>query len=563
MIVARRLATRCDGWVMTPLGHSVTSTAARGAAGRSALRYAGTGLSYVIAYVALDWISYIHPVAQLAITPWNPPPGLSLFLLLRFGLRYAPCLFVAAVAAELVVRGTAPPPLLVLLSSLLLTAGYTAAGALLAGPLRVGARLGEVRDVNRFVAVAIAAPAPIAVAFVGLHIGLGSLTVADFSHAVLQFWIGDALGIVVTTPLLLEFSMPRAEPRTRFDVELLFQAAATVAALWIVFGLQATDEFKFFYLLFLPLVWIAMRRGIRGAMAASLAVQLGLVAAAESVAEKGIVLWQLQLLMLALALTALYLGTAVSEREAARRSVAVRDAALHRALRMATAGELAAAVAHELNQPLTAIGAYVRACMMMSEDPGSAARIRETLGKTAAEVARAGEVIRNLRGFYRAGTGKRERIAPRALVDAVVESLGPRLAQHRITLDLEQTDDPASIEVDRIQMQTVLHNLLVNAVDALAARAEGERRIVVRLGRREGGAFACEIADNGPGIAPDVAGRLFEPFTSTKTDGMGLGLAMSRSIVEAHGGRLSLLDREADGTTFEIILPFETTETTP
>lgn len=297
-----------DGDAMTALGQPATQSTARGPAANAALRYATTGLVYVVAYVALDWISYIHPVAQLAITAWNPPPGLSLFLLLRFGLRYAPWLFVAAVAAEIVVRGAAPLPIPLVTFSLLLAAGYTATAALLRESLHVGPRLREVRDVNRFIAVAIAAPAVIAGAFVGMHVAFGNLRPEEFGHAAMQFWIGDALGIVVTTPLLLEFAASRIELRPRLDLELLLQAATLAAALWIVFGIQATDEFKFFYLLFLPLVWIAMRRGIRGAMVASLGVQLGLVAAADSVAAKGVMLWELQLLMLALALTALLPG---------------------------------------------------------------------------------------------------------------------------------------------------------------------------------------------------------------------------------------------------------------
>ena len=523
-------------------------------------RHATIGIAYVVGYVALDWASYIHPVANLTITPWNPPPGLSLFLLLRYGLRYAPLLFVAALGGDLAVRGVPSQPSLMIGSSLLLAVSYFAVGALLAGPFGIGRRLRGLRDVNRFVITVGIAPLLIGIVYVGLYVAFGGLAPGAALDAVLQFWIGDAIGIVVTTPLLLEFFERRPVPRPRVDIELCMQAAAVLLALWIVFGVKATDEFKFFYLLFLPLIWIAMRRGLRGAVVASLAIQLGLIAAAETIATKGILLRELQFVMMTLALTALYLGMAVSEREAAQRAVAARDAALNRALRMATAGELAAAIAHEVNQPLSAIGTFARACVHMIDHPPVGPPLRDALDRIGREVKRASEVIRRLREFYRTGAARRERIAPDTLIDATVESMALRLAQRHILLDVERTGDLPAIEVDRVQMQAVLHNLLANAVDALAGSAVAEPRIAVRMRRRDADALELEIVDNGPGISAEIADRLFQPFTSTKSDGMGLGLAMSRSIVEAHGGTLELAqsaagpkDRE---TVFKLTLPF-------
>lgn len=520
------------------------------------LRYSITATAYVVTYVALDWASYIHPVAQLAITPWNPPPGLSLFLLLRCGLRYIPMLLVAAVAADFIVRGVPSPPLLGLAPAMLLATGYAIAGAMLAGPLRVGSSLASLGEVNRFVSAGLLAPLVIAPAFVGLHVALGDLTWADYPSAVVQFWIGDAIGIVVTTPLLLQLAERRNLLRVNFGVETALQAGAVLLALWIVFGIKATDEFKFFYLLFVPLIWIAMRRGLPGAVVASFAIQLGIIVAAESIAAKGILLRELQFLMLALALTALYLGMAVTERETARRAIAAREAALNRALRMATAGELAAAIAHELNQPLSAIANYVRACALAQDRPDGGPLLREALDKAGREVVRAGEVIRRLRDFYRTGSARREPVSPRALVDAVIDTLAPRLAQNRIEIEVSFAQNLPRVAVDTIQMQTVLHNIIGNAVEALGATGSRGRRIRVSATAKDRDELVIEIADTGPGIAADVAAHLFEPFTSTKPDGMGLGLAMSRSIVEAHGGHLRSRPVAGQGATFELTLPF-------
>ncbi|HYR01687.1 MAG TPA: ATP-binding protein, partial [Casimicrobiaceae bacterium] len=502
-----------------------------------ALRYAVTAALYVGAYVMLDWVSYIHPIGQLAITPWNPPPGLSLFLLLRSGVRYAPALFPAAYLGDVLVRGADPLSPLTLAASLVLASGYAAIGTILVRTVAAGRELRNVRDVNALVAAAIAGPLVVGLAFVGLNVAFGALPPGEALDAILQFWIGDAIGIVVTTPLLMEFAN-RSAVRPHIDPEMALQAGAVLLALWIVFGIAATDEFKFFYVLFLPQIWIAMRRGLKGALVANLAIQIGLIAAGENIAAKGFLLREFQFLMLALALTALYLGMAVTERRAAQRTAAAREAALHRALRAGTAGELAAAIAHELNQPLTAIGTYARAGVLMLDDASSRTLLRETLDKVVREVARAGDVIGRLRAFFRTGATLRERIEPEALVRGVVDALAPRLAEERVRIELICSAELPAIDVDRVQMEMVLHNLLVNSVEALAARASPERSIRVSIETRAGGYVRYEVADNGPGIPDTIAGRLFEPFVSTKSGGMGLGLAMSRSIVEAHGGTL-------------------------
>ncbi len=528
----------------------------------AALRHGITSTLYVVAYVALDWVSYIHPFAQLAITPWNPPPGLSLFLLLRYGLRYVPALFVASLLAELLVRGVPMHPLLSIGSSVLLASAYALLGVALAGPLHVGRNLDNVRDMNRFVTAALGGPLLIALAYVGLHASVGALSVADSGKATIQFWIGDAIGIVVTTPLLLQLANRGAMATRRVDAALVLQSATVLLALWIVFGLRATDEYKFFYLLFLPLIWIAISRGLPGAVMASFAIQLGLIAAEDRLTAKGIELWEIQFLMLTLAVTALYLGTVVSERRVAQRALMARDAALNRALRMATAGEVAAAVAHEINQPLSAIGSYVDACAAMLDKPSALPLLRSTLANVSQEVARAGEVIRRLREFFTTGTTRRERVMPRALLQGAAESVAPRLAQVGIVLELTCSPDLPLVDVDRIQVHAVLHNLLVNAIDALADSRDADRRIVVGAAPGAPGMLALTIADTGPGVAPEAAARLFEAFNTTKPTGMGLGLAISRSIVEAHGGRLGLTRTALPGAAFELTLPIAGAEAT-
>ena len=495
------------------------------------------GAAYVIAYVALDWVSFIDPVAAFGITPWNPPPGLSLAFLLRRGLRQGPWLFVAALAAEFLVRG-APAPLLVLVAaSLLLAIAYTALAALLSRVLRIDADLRSLRDASVFVVAAALACGLIAVAFVALFAGSGLLPAGEFARSVAQFWIGDLIGIVVTAPALLILSRRRERFLPRIDVETVAQFAAIALALWLVFGAHLGEAPTLFYVLFLPVIWIAMRHGIEGAAFGSVAVQIGLIAAIVLAGQASGTVLDFQFVMLALAATSLLLGAAVSERRAIERALRDKQSELDRSLRLAAASELASALAHELNQPLSAISAYLRACQLMLARGGDdASELATTMDKVIGEANRAGNVVRRLRDFFRSGSAHVEPIAPSVLIDDACAGVRERANRHGVAL--EQSSEPLpAVLVDRVQIEAVLHNLLANAVDAVKTSAQA-RRIRVVSAREETGFVRIAVEDNGPGIAAEIAASLFDPFVTTKARGMGLGLAISRSIVDAHGGRL-------------------------
>jgi signal transduction histidine kinase len=507
----------------------------------------------VLGYVALDAISFIDPIGAFAITPWNPPPGLSLAFLLRYGLRQAPWLFVAALAADLLVRGAPAPFSIMVAASLLLAIGYTGAAAALTRVLRFRADLVALRDAAVFVVTAGVACSVIAIAFVALVAGSGLLPVREFWTGVTQFWIGDLIGIVVTTPVLLLLTRERERPVLRPTRTVAIEALGIAFALWIVFGTSLGGEPKLFYVLFLPVIWIAMRHGIEGGVIGTLAVQLGLIAAIVLTRQGGGTVLDFQFLMLAVAATGLLLGAAVSERRAIERQLRDKQTRLDRSLRLAAASELASALAHELNQPLSAITAYVRACeMMVAASPVDSGELRATMHKVVAEAGRAGNVVRRLRDFFRSGTAQPETVAPAVLVDEACATLRERAERHRIALETAGTDAPP-VTVDRVQIEAVLHNLLANAIDALKGRPEG-RVVRVVTSRADEGFVRIDVLDNGPGIAEEVRSALFEPFVTTKPRGTGLGLAISRSIIDAHGGRL-WHEARAPGSAFCFTIP--------
>ena len=230
------------------------------------------------------------------------------------GLRNTPWLFVAAFTADVVVRGAHIPLWLTLIAAALPAVAYASAAALLRGPLRFNADFITLRDATVFVATVAITSALLALAFVGVFEVAGLLPAAAYGKSVAQYWIGDVIGVVVTTPLLLVFTRPH---RVRVAVSLpeaAMQVGLVVAVLWIVFGSGWFEELKLFYIVFLPLIWIAMRYGIDGTTIMTAVIQVGLIIALRLGGYGSGIVLGFQFLLLAVAVTALFLGLTVSER---------------------------------------------------------------------------------------------------------------------------------------------------------------------------------------------------------------------------------------------------------
>jgi len=511
---------------------------------------------YLCAYVALDWVSYLYPMAPpLAVTPWNPQQGLSLALLLRMGLSNAPWLFVASLAADLIVRGPHMPPVLTVVVTALAPAVYTLLAALLRGPCRLNPDFSTLRDATILVATAATAAGFLALGFIWVLDLAGLLPDGLFWKSVAQYWIGDLIGIVVMTPLLLVFTRPSVPLPDVRPLEATLQFGLVVAALWVVFGSRVLEELKLFYVLFLPLMWIAMRHGVEGTTIATLVIQVGLIVATWFGGYGAGAVLEFQFLLLAVATTGLFLGLTVSERREIALQLREKQLELDRSLRLAGASEMASALAHELNQPLSAIGSYVRACqLMLSGARGEPASLKETMDKVVVEVTRAGNVVRQLRDFFRTGSGHLSRVTVQGLLQGALDTARPRLERHHVAWRLVCPAGLPAVLVDRIQVETVMHNLVANAIDAVTVVGDRSREIAVSA-TADGERFVrISVADNGPGVPENIATRLFRPFATSKPHGMGLGLAISRSIVEGRGGRLWLEPAER-GSVFCFTLP--------
>ncbi|MCJ2087453.1 PAS domain S-box protein [Methylobacterium sp. E-005] len=222
--------------------------------------------------------------------------------------------------------------------------------------------------------------------------------------------------------------------------------------------------------------------------------------------------------------------------------------------RLSAMGEMASALAHELNQPLGAIANYTKGCrrLLARPDPEAIARTVDVLDKTAEQALRAGQIIRRLREFVARGeTEKRVEPVARLIEEASALALiGAR--EHGIVARVVVHPRVGSVLADRVQVQQVLVNLLRNAREAMQQSDRRELTVEAKPIGRE--TVEIAVSDTGPGIAAEVADRLFQPFVTTKRSGMGVGLSICRTIVEAHGGRLDVERNEAGGATFRLTL---------
>lgn len=224
--------------------------------------------------------------------------------------------------------------------------------------------------------------------------------------------------------------------------------------------------------------------------------------------------------------------------------------------RINTLGELAASLAHEINQPLTAIRSNAEAIqsMLESERP-DLDEIKAAIADIVSDDARAGETIRRLRALFRREGLVRTEIELGELLGEVSRIIRSDAVIRKVSLTLDPPQPARSILADRIQRQQAIINLLLNAFDAVSEKKENSRRVTLSVVTEDPNCVRVLVRDSGRGIAPDVLPRIFEAFFTTKPGGMGMGLAISRSIIEAHGGRLSVSSNPGHGSTFEIALP--------
>lgn len=242
----------------------------------------------------------------------------------------------------------------------------------------------------------------------------------------------------------------------------------------------------------------------------------------------------------------------ITDRKQTQKLLREQQERLEHVMRLGTLGEMAAGIAHEINQPLTAIATYAQAARrLITSGRMEDDRLLDVLDKTGKQAERAGEIIRRIRTLARKQPAKRARHELNAVV---LEAL--RLAEvdtrlHDVALEYKTADQLPQASVDSVQIQQVILNLIRNAIETKPPA----QRIVVSTFSRADAEVVVEVADDGPGVDEELLSEIFNPFFTTKENGTGIGLSISRSIVATHGGRLEARNNAVSGATFSVVLP--------
>jgi two-component system sensor kinase FixL len=245
----------------------------------------------------------------------------------------------------------------------------------------------------------------------------------------------------------------------------------------------------------------------------------------------------------------------ISERRRIENALREAQADLARLNRVLVVGEMTASIAHEVNQPIAAIVANARAGLLwLDTQPPALEEVRLALRRIDKDGSRAGEVVSRVRGLVKKVPPRIERWDLSEAVDEVVALTRPELLRNSVILRNDLSDDVRVVKGDRVQLQQVLMNLAVNAIEAMTGVHGRLRVLTISTARADPDTVLVEVRDTGTGIDPGHLDRLFKSFYTTKADGMGMGLAISRTIVEAHGGRLEAMPNEPHGAVFRFTL---------
>lgn len=504
----------------------------------------------ILGYVALDRVSYIHPLYGLNITPWSPATALGLIFLLRFGGKAALALGVAILIADVVIRKLpASLPIWIALS-VLLSCGYWAVAASLRHRLGGVGMFRDRRGLAEWIGIVTVGTLMNSVVFISALSFTQLIPAGAWADSLLRYWIGDCVGILVSMPILWMLYDERGRAQLRaicVTWRMVAYLSATAACVWVAFAIGAQANYKYFYVLFLPIVWAAARHGLAGAVVGATAVQIGIIGGVQLLQFSAVTVQEIQTLTVVSALLGFFVGVVVDEKQRV-------SAELRQTLRLAAAGEMAGALAHEINQPLTALSAYGAACEQLLAQGDTGERLRLAIQSMVTESHRAAEIVRRLRDFFRTGATQLEHVALADLLGSAAALFSAKAKQQGILLQVDPAPDGVLL-ADRLQLEVVLRNLLSNAFDAVAEQPASRRSVRLAAHLESARRVCIMVEDSGTGLSGAMVARLFEAFHSSKASGLGLGLTISRAIVEAHGG--SLWAEVTDHGVFKLSLPVE------
>jgi two-component system sensor kinase FixL len=530
----------------------------------SVARQAAMHVAFFLAYLALFRISYIFQISDLRSTPWNPEAGIAVVSGIVLGWSSLPVIFLASLASKL----TNPSILtwgwevIAAVANAMIFAGSAAALRSFFPSLQT-TTTGSIVLFIIYAAIVTLASAIARLVVASLALNISPVYLINYATTLS---VGNVVGVLTIVPLFFVAS-PVSGWLRYFAGFTLFHWISTLAVLltsFFVFGLQDTDKFKFFYLVFLPVLVFAIRDGFMGAAYSILLSDTAMIAILLWRVSEPAIATELQVLMISLSATGLLLGATISERrrislELEESHARLRDsqAALLQASRLSLASEMAAALAHEMNQPLSSIRSFIRAARRKL-DQGRVMRedLKSDIDAAVKEVDVAASLIRETRKFLERGDGTKEKLNLRQLLLTCSDLIGPELSASRIAWDLRLPERLPMVLGNATQIQQVVLNLVRNAKESiLEGRGKTRQiRLDVSLASRPGYAEIA-VTDSGEGIRPEVKAMLFKPLKSSKDNGLGLGLSLSNTIITSHGGNIWYDETVSSGARFAFTLP--------
>ncbi len=257
-------------------------------------------------------------------------------------------------------------------------------------------------------------------------------------------------------------------------------------------------------------------------------------------------------------------GRHITERKRAEEALRSAQAELAHANRVTMMGQLAASIAHEVSQPITAMVTNAEAGLSwLGAQPPNLEQVRQMFDCVVSDGLRAGDVIGRIRALVKKAPQQRVALEINAAVLEVIALTHLEAAKNGVLVRTQLAEDFPPIQADRVQVQQVILNLIINAVEAMGGMGDGVRELLISTGRNASNCVFVSVGDSGPGLDPKTMDRLFDPFFTTKSKGMGMGLAICHSIIEAHGGRMWAGANQPRGAIFQFMLPVEPDETVP
>jgi two-component system sensor kinase FixL len=515
---------------------------------------------YAVIYVLLDAVSNIHDLQHTEITSWSPNIAFMIAVAMYYGARAAPLLIATPGLSEIVLRQAAPSGIPVIGAMVCTGCIYTVAGIILRR-LQFSYSEPTIRWFAIFLLVIATAALLDAISYSAVLTWSGNLSPGSYLDGVRIGWVGDMNGIIILLPLAL--ILRSAERSSLRDMRsnpwlLLLQAAALALVFWIVFrgdlGMAEESKQTGFYLLFLPIIWIALSWGAAATVIALALLQAAVVllVAPHYTADSFLAI---QVLMILLAGTGSFMGISVSENARFALLMRSKDDELSQLNTQMAVSEMNSAIGHELNNPLAALVNYLRSANLILQLPDlDRVLLRSALDKALGEAIRSVDVVRKLRAFFRYRTVHRQPVDPKKIVAECLAGMQTKLRSAGIASELQMQPGLPPVLADPLQLSIVLQNLLGNAYDALSG-AQSRRRSVAVVLTYDADEVQFRIEDSGPGLPDAWRDQIFRPIRSNKPGGMGLGLAICRSLVEANEGRIWLGRSDADGTSIIFSVP--------